>query len=656
MKQMRILCAILVFSLASTSCESYFDVKLDDQPNIEDIFNTTNGTKKYLAHIYSYIPMEEEIVGSEGWVVPRSDEAQYSFFQWVNYLQIKTGSYSSGTVNGTGGDLVTADAAYYNFWRKNYVAINQCSTFLKYVDLNKGESPDKIKAMKAEARFLRAFYYFCLFRQFGPVYIWGDQMPDETIMGSTIDRMTVDQNIDFIVGELDAIKNDLPLRMSDIGEPEASFVGRVTRGAALALKARVLLFAASPLYNGCDLYVGKMKNMRGEFLFPQTKDDTKWEAAAQAAWDVIDLGMYSLCEDNTQTDPFKKGVASYQKVMFDNWNSETIWGWWFRTTKGYEYFGPTGGQIGPAMPPNALETLGVRGGYGGIAPSLKLIDTYPMWETGRYPVTGYQGQNDLSKPIVDPQSGYQATGFTENYKQPADADWAPAFKAHNSCVGRDPRFYACLVPNGFYWPNKTFPNRFTCYDNAECTSRYSATSDANRLGYTWRRLLKPDYSLNDEYDMYKAIKYVYPAFRLAEVYLNYAEACNEKPQRDETAALLYLNKVRNRVGLKDIEEAYPEIKGNKELLRWCIQKERMVEFGLEAKRHYDACRWMIAKDEYPGTPWTLHLTATNYEDSYQRVNNELRISTYVFQDKDYLYPIGAAQLAEMTNMTQNYGF
>ena len=53
---------------------------------------------------------------------------------------------------------------------------------------------------------------------------------------------------------------------------------------------------------------------------------------------------------------------------------------------------------------------------------------------------------------------------------------------------------------------------------------------------------------------------------------------------------------------------------------------------------------------------TLHLTATNYEDSYQRVNNELRISTYVFQDKDYLYPIGAAQLAEMTNMTQNYGF
>lgn len=517
MKQMRILCAILVFSLASTSCESYFDVKLDDQPNIEDIFSTTNGTKKYLAHIYSYIPMEEEIVGSEGWVVPRSDEAQYSFFQWVNYLQIKTGSYSSGTVNGTGGDLVTADAAYYNFWRKNYVAINQCSTFLKYVDLNKGESPDKIKAMKAEARFLRAFYYFCLFRQFGPVYIWGDQMPDETIMGSTIDRMTVDQNIDFIVGELDAIKNDLPLRMSDIGEPEASFVGRVTRGAALALKARVLLFAASPLYNGCDLYVGKMKNMRGEFLFPQTKDDTKWEAAAQAAWDVIDLGMYSLCEDNTQTDPFKKGVASYQKVMFDNWNSETIWGWWFRTTKGYEYFGPTGGQIGPAMPPNALETLGVRGGYGGIAPSLKLIDTYPMWETGRYPVTGYQGQNDLSKPIVDPQSGYQATGFTENYKQPADADWAPAFKAHNSCVGRDPRFYACLVPNGFYWPNKTFPNRFTCYDNAECTSRYSATSDANRLGYTWRRLLKPDYSLNDEYDMYKAIKYVYPALSLIHI-------------------------------------------------------------------------------------------------------------------------------------------
>ena len=90
------------------------------------------------------------------------------------------------------------------------------------------------------------------------------------------------------------------------------------------------------------------------------------------------------------------------------------------------------------------------------------------------------------------------------------------------------------------------------------------------------------------------------------------------------------------MGLNKIQEAYPEIRGNQELLRWCIQKERMVEFGLEAMRHYDACRWMIAKKEYPSENWTLHVSATTY-------------------DKDYLHPINATQMAEMTNMTQNYG-
>ncbi len=76
-------------------------------------------------------------------------------------------------------------------------------------------------------------------------------------------------------------------------------------------------------------------------------------------------------------------------------------------------------------------------GYGGIQPSLKLVDSYPMYTTGRYPVTGYQGENDMSKPIVDPQSGYQATGFTEGYKQPG-IDWGDGIKAHNSCINRDP--------------------------------------------------------------------------------------------------------------------------------------------------------------------------------------------------------------------------
>ena len=653
MKKIRILVvAILISVFSLTSCESFFDVKLDDQASIEETFSQSYSTKRYLSHLYSYIPRDEEIVGSAGygnagWVVPRSDEGMYSFYQWVDYLPIKTGSYSSATPTGSGNET-----RFFNFWPDLYIGINQCSIFLNYVDLDKEDTPEIIAYMKAEARFLRAYFYFCLFRQYGPVFIWGNQMADETVAGSSIDRHTVDQNVKFIVDELDAIKNDLPLRVGDTSESESSWMGRITRGAALALKSRVLLYAASPLYNGCDLYKGQMKNMRGEYLFPQTEDKTKWDAAAQAALDVIELGggMYDLCKSTTTGDKFKDGAASYQKVIFQPWNEETIWGWWWRTSDGYNYMGSVGGQLGPGLPPG----FGFAYCFGGIAPSLKLVDSYPMWESGRYPITGYEGINDLSKPKVDSKSGYKATGFTENYKQPVDADWGEPIKAHNSCVGRDPRFYASVVPSGFWWPHETKHKKYTGWNDPTCSSPWSASSNCIRVGYAWRRVYQKDLTLADG-GQYYAVKYVYPAFRLAEIYLNYAEACNEKETRDEASALLYLNKVRNRAGLNNIEVAYPEIKGDQKLLRWCIQKERMVEFGMQAMRHYDACRWMIAKDEYPGKNWTLRMSATTYEESYERTSQDFLGADNVFRDKDYLYPISATQMAEMVNLTQNYG-
>lgn len=648
MKKLKIFALLLGGALALSSCDSWFDVKLDDQANLEDIFSKRNTVHSYLAHIYSYIPLDEELIGSDGWVSARSDEALFSFYQWVYYLPYRTGNYSSAT---------PTSERYFNYWEKFYIAINQCTIFLTNVHLDKDDSDTIKDYMAAEARFLRAYYYYCLFRQYGPVFVWGDRSSDDSILGSEIDRNTVDENVDFIVSELDKCAEVLPLYVSDTGEAADVWQGRITKGAALALKARVLMMAASPLYNGGGkdgnatyIYKG-MKNKDGNFIFPQEYDASKWERAAQACQAVIDLGLYALCEDTSTTDPMQKGANSYEAVFQSPWNSETIWGWWTRTSSAYSYLGGAGAALGTSIPPLIMPYAG----FGGIAPSLKLVDTYPMMESGRYPVTGYEGKNDYSRPVVDEKSGYVATGFTEGYKQPVDASWAPAIKAHNSTVGRDPRYYACVVPNGFYWPCQSLNKKMTCYNNAECTSAWSAVQDRLRVGYAWRKYYPKDTKFTNASD-YAAIKYVYPAFRLAEIYLSYAEACNEMDSRDETKAFQYLNMVRNRVGLNNIEEAYPEIKGDQKLLRWCIQRERMVEFGLEAMRHYDATRWMTAKDEYPADNWTLHLSATTYEESYTRVSTDFVGDPAVFEDRDYLFPISSSQLAEMTNLTQNYGF
>ena len=158
---------------------------------------------------------------------------------------------------------------------------------------------------------------------------------------------------------------------------------------------------------------------------------------------------------------------------------------------------------------------------------------------------------------------------------------------------------------------------------------------------------------------------------MAEVYLTLAEACNERTNRNAAEAIGYIDLVRARSGLKGLAEAYPEIDFNgaggtiggitrsgQEWLRWMILREKMCEFVFEGSmRHYDAMRTMTALKEYNVENWTLHVAADNYEDSYDyRVSTDYIGGRSLFREKDYLFPFGSTQLAEMTHLTQNPGW
>ena len=639
--------AIAIAVLSVSACDSFFDVDLKDQATLDEIFAQSTSTHKYLAHCYSYIPTDEEIVGSDGWAVGRSDESRYSWYQWVYYELYRTGSYSSATPSST---------TYFNFFNKFYTGINQCTIFMNNVEKDKQDSEAVRNYMYYEARFLRAFYYYCLFRQYGPVYIWGNNTPDDSIQPSDCDRHTVEENINFMVSELDECIANLPMDVKEL-ESEATYYGRATKGAAMALKARILLWAASPLYNGGADWLKGIKNIYGNEIFPSEEDPNKWELAAKASKDIIDLHKWELCKaKSTSGNAFTDGFNAYQRVTFDPWNEETIWGWWKRTSNAYNYMGGAGALLGCACP--HFSDGSILWGFGGIAPSLKLVDTYAMYESGRFPVTGYEQDsngNDYSHPIVDEKSGYQATGWNESYNQPVNAPWAPAFKAHNSTTGREPRFYASILPNGFYWPDKNIKKRFTCYSGEEATAPFAESGSAVRVGYAWVRFYPIDHPLKVQTD-YTGLKHVYPAFRMAEVYLNYAEACNEKPNRDEAEALKYLNLVRERVGLNKVEKAYEGETLDKEFIRTLIKKEKMVEFAMENMRHYDACRWLDAENEYPCDNWTLKCKAKTYEESYERVTGEFIGAPATFKKRDYFFPVYSGDLAKMPRWTQNYGF
>lgn len=666
--------AILAALLTLSACDSYFDIDFQDQANLPEIFSKKNTTESYLAHLYSYLPHDEDTHKGTGYVIPRSDEGLFGFLGYGPFNKLRSGDYNTAA---------TGDVVEYNVWKRMYVAIRQCTIFIDNVDLDREDTPAVKAAMKAEARFLRAYYYFCLFRQYGPVIIWGDAMAPEDAEGDKLDRNTVDENVSFIVSELDRAVQDLPYEIKEIGAND-SWTGRATKGAAMALKARVLLYAASPLYNGQDggrltgIFSAKT-NIDGKQIFA-AYDASKWEKAAQAAKDVIDLNRYSLCSSTGGSTDLQKAASAYQNVFFERWNSETIWGWWHlgigHSDGGFAtWIGATGSFMYCTIPDFPEVTTSYRP-LQAYTPSLKMVDAYPMAASGRYPVVGYQKSgrfNDLSKPLVDPLSGYSATGWEDNYTQPLDADWAPAFKAHKSTVGRDARYYSSIVPNGYYWPSDKIKKRWTSYKSSSATVPVQKFESAalNWVGYACRRWYKANTAFATGADFTGAQRYVYPTFRLAEIYLSYAEACNEKADRDVDEAITYLDKVRSRSGLNSIRDAYSEInfnnadatttiagvtKTNKEWLRWFILQERWCEFGMEAMRHYDMCRWLRAEDEYPAAAWTLNMASETYEGVYERVNNVMPMDNADFHYRDYFYPIISTQLAEMVNFTQNPGW
>lgn len=135
------------------------------------------------------------------------------------------------------------------FGRDYYKGIAQATIFMNNVHRCTELSTEQKDIMHAEARFIRAYMYSLLLRRYGPVFIWGDQDPDQAIKPETIDRHSLDQNVEFILSEWEKAIAVLPL---EIESPQ--WKGRITKGAAMAAKSRLTLYMARPLFNGCELY------------------------------------------------------------------------------------------------------------------------------------------------------------------------------------------------------------------------------------------------------------------------------------------------------------------------------------------------------------------------------------------------------------------
>jgi hypothetical protein len=622
---------LIVTSLLFCACDSYLDQQPLDQPTTkEDIFKSKVNTEKYLFRCYSYIPDYWLLSAANGFPwSPASDEADVAWPHDVH--KMNDGSWNPNEVP-------------YGKWQNIYQGIRDINYFLQNVDLCKELSSEEITQYKAEVRFIRAFLYVSAIRMYGPVVIMHDDMLEldgEYVIG----RNTLNYCVEYLSAELTEVSHILYPTQNNTN------LGRPTGGAALALKAVLLNFVASPLFNtNNSIYENWKSNVSGENLIPTSYSEQKWKDAAAAAKAVIDLGRYELYKvyDNGKIDPY----ASIYGIHYQKWNSELIFG-------RHITFGATEAEARNFV--YRITPKIFTGGWGGHSVSQKQVDAFAM-DNGKYPITGYSDGDtewngkDGKNPIIDPYSGYSETGAS-NFFHPWDK---VSISTYNMYVNREPRFYMSIVYDNLRWVYGSNLTKSEVIDYGNGGNCYEASGTNHPLtGYTPRKFTfrETDPSLGNSGFVFP----LWPIMRLGEIYLDYVEALIEYDHQNPDV-LTYWNELRERAGLPSIESVYPGIENNQAQLRLMIRRERQVELFFENSRYFDIRRWKIAEKTNNNVPvYGMNITVddgapNNIGNTDYWKRTPIYRGNRTFLQKHYLYPLHQNELDRNKVIEQSYGW
>lgn len=615
-------------TLLCTSCEDFLDRQEDENLTFDEIWLSRNYVRQYWLNCMSFLPnFDGSFIGDSDPYLGASDECTITYDRAYRYINF--GTWNASTV------------PYYKM-DSYYQGIRECNIFMQNV--YNCTDPDVTKAELDkwywQARFARAYYYFLMMCDYGPVFLVGDELLDFTASTEELyrPRNTWEQCVDYVVSEMTECDKADAVQLQ-YGETE---YGLATKGTCRAVISRLLLYSARDLFNGNTLYrdlrnpeTPDFPEQSGQNLFPQTYEANKWLKAADAAKAVMDLGysLYRAGNDNPYED--------YYGITNVTWNSELIW------TNRYNNRYYWGINTVPA---------GVSG-YGGVGPTQQQVDAYAM-KTGIYPITGYESDGT---PIADPASGYNVAAELElsTWNYPSSG-WSLIgnydVTAPNMYKDREPRFYVTVFFGGNYWlagSSSYGPISFASGGNG------NQSHDYPKSGYLVNRFY--DHTLNSTQGNWGNI--TFPVFRLGEIYLNFIESVLECKNRGVALPDGYYDEamrvwadLRDRAGLAPITDVYPGA-NTAQLIDLC-RKERRVELAFERHRYFDTRTWMIAPETDGGPMYGMNTNATaggstnTPEEFWQRTVFETR----VFNNNHYLYPFSQRELDRNRLLVQNYGW
>lgn len=510
-------------------------------------------------------------------------------------------------------------------WGTMYSAIRQANVAIQNIPEATFDDQDLKDKLMGEAYFLRAYYYHQLMRFYGGVPLIDTPYTLEDDL--SIARNTFGETIEFIVADLD--------RAANLLNNKDEVDGRASRLAALALKSRVLLYAASDLHESSKAPSGYGTDLHAYSGGQQAR----WQAAQQAAKAVLDLTTGYKTDLNTPVDyetgktnalalamGGKSAVADaaaaseliFQRTLTSEYQREDNW------PLGGTHFGVNNG-------PNGYHN------WSGNAPIQQLVDDYELMDGTKF-------------------------------------DWDNATHKADPYADRDPRFYTHVLYDGAPWkPRPADVVSIDPYDEIQ-TGSYDDGSggiingvdtrespienwNGSRTSYNNRKFIDPDPSLVENLTSHQVIPW--PFIRYAEAVLNYVEASIELGQEDE--ARTWMNKIRFRVGMPAVTDTGEDLKAR-------YRNERRIELAFEEHRYHDARRWLIASETLGRGIQVMNITAklktgkspivpykhdkSVYDYTYE-VQNNTELENRTWKNKMYYRPISRDEINKNELLVQN---
>lgn len=519
--------------------------------------------------------------------------------------------------------------------------------------------PESAKEWSAEAKFLIAYYHFCMLRRYGPIAIVDNRVSMDATIDQFPGRMHYDYCVDWICKQLDEAAEDLPA--TRIG----SEVGRATSVVCKALKARILLYAASPLFNGSFPYPQWTNKVvtpgYGIELISKTYDREKWVRAKNASEEALALALgegerelyYGSTSNETPDmiaktfvpvddvdDDFKTAVLRMRNVICakpSEGNNEGIWILSSMSECIHDYRH----RVVRNPVPTVNYPKGFIYSYGTVSATLATVLRFGTKD-------GYQPEND---PNFTPKDEwYLSAGY---------ANEGDACRSHiiNLNKNREPRFYAWLSFDGGDFGTYLYNGQRPVYVNllssdAQGFDPVNAPRDYCSTGWPSQKWVNPrsNITTNDKENYFYAPR---PFIRLAELYLNLAECYAELG--DVTNALKNINIIRRRAGAHELTEAMVSA-GGKSIVDWA-RDERSIELYDEMHRYFDVRRW--CQGELMGYGKRMGLNSHVANPTFEQFNKPTPINlshVYSWGNRMYLHPIDAEELYSNPQFVQSPGY